>query len=126
MIRIDRKTCRDILSLTKSYNVDLFFSPDHGGYSYWHSSHPKSIDKTPSINVKEVPDSLSRLAKQGLIKKIQGIMGGGMIFRITPELLHYKAFWFDRFTKKFFGGFVSGIAVTVIADLIIRFIASLI
>lgn len=117
MIRIDRKTCRDIQNLAKSYDENLFFSPDLGGYCHWHYSHPEKAEKAPSINLDEVPGSLSRLVDSGLIKKIQGSMNGGMIFRITPELRHYKAFWFDRFSKKFTVGFVSGILVGVCANL---------
>lgn len=122
MINMDRKTCRDILRLTSSYDACLFFDPVLGGYAFWHGACPETIDKQPSIKADEVAGSLSRLVEAGLIKKIQGSMNGGMIFRVTPELRHYKAFWFDRFTKTYLAGFISGVGVSVISGLLIHFL----
>lgn len=125
MIRIDRKTCRDIQSLAKSYDENLFFSPDLGGYCHWSNPHPEKVEKLPSIDLDEVPGSLSRLADSGLIKKIQGSMNGGMIFRVTPEFRHYKAFQFDQVTKPYLAGFASGVAVSVLSGLLLHFILGL-
>ena len=122
MIRIDRKVCRDILRITNRYDVDLFFDPDFGGFSIWHGTHPDRPEFIPSVPLHEVAGSLNRLLERGMIKKIVGSWSGGMIFQITPELLHAKAFWFDRVTKKYLAGFISGVATSVVAGLIIHFV----
>lgn len=125
MIRIDRKTCRDILRVTKRYDNKVFFHPDISGYCLWSGAHPKHASVVSSVPVSEVFGSLNRLNDQKLIEKQMGVMGNGMIFCITPELLHYKAFWFDRFTRTFLAGFLSGIATSVVAGLVLHFLIKL-
>ena len=120
MIKIDRKTCRDILRVTTSYKEWINFSHKDGGYSLNSNSAPVVI--SASIPLKEVSGSLLRLEASGLIKKISDVWGDDMIFVITPELLHYKAFWFDRFTKTYLAGFISGVGVSVISGLLIHFL----
>lgn len=118
MIGIDRKVCRDILKTTKDYSVSILFDPALGGYCRWNMRHPEKIDLKSSVPVCEVPGALQRLEKMDLIHKIQGIASGGVIFCITPELLHSKSFWFDRVTKKFLAGFVSGVFVGITANIL--------
>lgn len=118
MVSIDRKVCRDILKLTRQYDSAILFDPDLEGYSLLDYVAPSKADVLSSVPVSEVPGSLRRLIDRGMIEKQQGISGGGMIFNITPELLHAKAFWWDRFTKCFWGGFVSGVAVGITANLL--------
>lgn len=125
MISIDRKVSRDILKVTKDYNVKILFDPALGGFSIWHMSHPDKVECVPSVSIAEVPGALERLEERGMIKKTQGIWGGGMIFHITPELLHAKAFWWDRFSKKFWGGFVAGVVASVASGLILHFLQKL-
>lgn len=118
MIRIDRRVCRDILKVSKDYDKSILFATELGGFSVWHGSRPDRVDVMSSVNVSEVPGSLERLIDRGLINKIQSLSGGGMIFTITPELLHAKAFWWDRFTKVFWGGFVIGVVTGLLANLL--------
>ena len=120
MINMDRKTCRDILRVTTSYKDWICFSHEDGGYSL--SSNSDSLVISSSIPLKEVSGSLLRLEASGLIKKISDVWGDDMIFVITPELLHYKAFWFDRLTKTYLAGFISGVGVSVISGLLIHFL----
>ena len=122
MISIDRKVCRDLLKITTDYNVSLFFDPDLGGYCMWHMHRPDNVEFVSSVPVTEVPGSLQRLEKRNMIKKIQGSMNGAIIFQITPELLHAKAFWWDRVSKRFIGGFVTGVVVGIAANLLTPFI----
>ena len=125
MIRIDRKTCKDILKVTKSYDDDIFFHPSIGGFCIWTGSHPDHASVKSSSDIDEIPGSLNRLVDSKLIIKQIGTMDKGMIFHITPELLHYKAFWFDRISRKFATGFLAGVASAVAADIIFHFIAKL-
>lgn len=125
MIRFDRKTCRDILKVTKNYNTSVFFHPNIGGYCVWTGSVPDQASVLPSIPLKEVPGSLNRLIEYGLITKRIGAMDNGMVFRITPELLHYKSFWWDRFSRKYIAGFISGVFTSVVAGLILHFVVKL-
>lgn len=125
MISIDRKVCRDILKVTTDYNTSVIFSPDLGGYAIWHMRHPEKADLVSSVRPEEVPYALDRLSKRGMIVKIQGSFGGGLVFRIKSELLHAKRFWFDSFSKKFIGGFVSGVITGVVADLLVHWLIKL-
>lgn len=125
MIRFDRKLCRDILRITTDYNTSIIFDPAVGGFALWHLHHPDRAEVIPSIPLSEVPASLSRLEERSMIQTIQRSMNGAVIFRIRPELLHAKAFCWDRFTKKFWGGFVSGILVGLIANLLTAPVQSL-
>lgn len=126
MIRIDRYVCRDILKVTRDYQTQIVFAPDLGGFGVWIGCRPNREEVIPTVNVSEVPGSLERLIDRGLINKIQGLSGGGMIFTITPELLHAKAFWWDRFTKVFWGGFVIGVVTGLLANLLTAPVQSLI
>ncbi len=126
MIRIDRKVTRDILRLTKSYDASIIFDPSIGGYAFWHMKRPEKVEMASSVPVHEVAGSLKRLIDRGMIEKIQGAWNGAVIFRINPELVHAKAFWFDRVTKKFIGGVVTGACATAAGDIIFHVIRSLI
>lgn len=118
MISIDRKVSRDILKVTRDYNQKVLFDTSLGGYSIWRMHNTGKIEQTSSVPASEVPGALQRLADRGMIEKVQGIMGGGMIFRIRPELLHARAFWWDRFTKKFWSGYVLGVITALTANLL--------
>ena len=118
MILIDRKVCRDILKTTTDYDDLILFDPELSGYSMWGYTSPEQAKVISSVPVSEVPGSLSRLITRGMIRKFQGISGGGMVFCITPELLHAKAFWWDRFTKRFWGGYALGVITALTANLL--------
>lgn len=126
MIRLDKKVCHDILKITSAYNELILYDPALNGYCHWDGSHPEKPDLASSLSVSETRSSLLRLETSGLIKRIQGISGGGIIFHITAELLHRKAFWIDRTAKPFIAGFVSGIAVGVFANLLTPYISAVI
>lgn len=125
MISIDRKARHDILEVTKNYDDDIFFHPNIDGFCIWTGAHPDRASVKPSISCSEVPGVLNRFKQSGLIDEVIGVDGHGMIFRITPELLHYKAFWWDKSGRPFILGFISGIAATVISGLILHFVVKL-
>lgn len=118
MISIDRKMSRFILSITKQYSDRIIFDPNAGGFYFWTGIRSDQPVIFPPFDILETEASLARLEQASLINIIQRIMGGGMIFCITPELLHYRSFWFDRFSKKFMAGFVSGVVVSITANLL--------
>lgn len=124
MIRIDHKVCRDILRITNRYDVSIIYDAGLEGFAIWSGCRPENV-VVPSVPTDDVPGALQRLSDRGVIKKLQGLSGGGMIFRVTPQLRHAKAFWFDQFTKTYFGGFVSGVLATVVGGIILHFIGLL-
>ena len=126
MIRIDRKVTHDILKLTKSYDSSIIFDPAIDGYAFWRAKRPESAKVKSSVPNHEVAGSLNRLVDRGMIDKVQSSWSGAIVFRITPELVHAKAFWFDRVTKKFIGGVVTGACATAAGDIIFHVIRSLI
>lgn len=124
MIRIDRKVCRDILKLTNSYDDQIIYDPDLKGFALWSGSFPGQVS-TPSVEPAEILGSLNRLCENKFLVMQTGVHRGGMIFSITPELRHRNAFWFDRVSKTYAGGFVSGVLTSVVAGTILHFIGLL-
>lgn len=125
MVSIDRTVCRDILKMTTDYDVRVLFDPNAGGYSIWKGSYPEHAFLSSSVPISEVPGALSRLERDSRIKTFQKAYGGLWIFLITPELLHAKAFWWDRFSKTYLAGFISGAAATFAGGLLLHFFTGL-
>ena len=124
MIRIDRKVCRDILSITSNYSDWILYDPVLNGYCFWDGSHPERASVESSVVTQETRYALQRIENAGLIKRMQGIHGGGLIFHIAPELLHRKAFFFDAITRRFLWGFIAGVSSTLIPQLIYFFVTN--
>ena len=113
MIRIDRKVARAALDLTDSYSTVLVYDPARGLFIM-------NTDRTivPKVPADDIPDAVERLIEAGFFCNYARCMGGIKMFRITPKLRHRFAFALDSFSKKFFGGFVTGVATTVAANLL--------
>lgn len=125
MISLDRKLCKDILRFTSDYNASVIFDPALGGFAHWHMSHPDAVEMVSSIPANEVSGSLARLEQRSMVRIIQRSAGGSVIFRITPELLHAKSFWWDRFTKTYLAGFISGVLTAVVGGLLLHWLTQL-
>ena len=124
MISIDRKVCRDILAVTSNYSDWILYDPALNGYCFWDGTHPERPSFVSSVVTQETQSALLRIEDAGLIKRMKGITGGGLIFHITAELLHRKAFFFDAITRRFLWGFIAGVSSTLIPQLIYFFITT--
>lgn len=117
MIGMDRKIVKTILEISDSYDSAFSYHGDDGIY------FDKKLYKLP-VPPSEIKPALLRLIELGYLKQTLRPYGV-TVFSITPELKHARAFWFDRVTKRFLGGFVTGVTTAVATGLILRFIAKL-
>jgi hypothetical protein len=115
MIRIDRKLSKAILKISDSYDSEFFYDIDKSEILFNDKLYSVPIDKA------EIKASLDRLINAGyLIPSVNSWCTVG--FSISPELKHAKAFWFDRVTKRFIYGFISGVVTSVTAALLVKLI----
>ncbi len=124
MIHIDRKIARIILKLSgRSYESEMIYDPSQKTL-FLMKDHRDVLDsRLISIDPGEVSRSINRLIDNGFLEKRQGVWGG-VFFGITPRLRHRFAFWADAFTKKFWGGFVTGVVTAVTANLLTGYVQS--
>jgi len=118
VIAIDRKVARAALKLSKrSYSANLLYDPAQK--TLFLVSDPKEVldSALVSLTPEEVSSSIARLMQKGYFVKKAGYWGG-FTFGIMPELRHRFAFWLDAFTKKFWGGFFTGVITAVTANLL--------
>lgn len=120
MIPIDRKMKNAILKLTNSYSEEIFYKSDTRELILVHDGISRQASVPVPVSPEEVIDSLARLSEMNLIKLHS--LSGDCYFSITPELKHRKAFLWDHFSKRFFGGLVSGAAITILAEVALHFI----
>ena len=117
MIKIDEKVAKAALELTKDYNDEIHFSGD--AMLYLRNGYGDVLSSVKlDIPLQDVPASISRLAEKGFFQIRQAFWGGHFCFSITPYLLHRRAFFWDRFTKKFWGGFAVGVAAGVMSTVV--------
>lgn len=128
MISIDRKIASAVLRLTKNYSDEIWYDPETNTFHIVRSGNEPDRFVPVPVPPSEVRESVDRLVAAGWLVVLYKIRGGEFYFRITSRLLHRKAFWLDDFTRKFWGGFVagliSGMLVTVIGELLIAFLRS--
>ncbi|WP_281522850.1 hypothetical protein [Mogibacterium timidum] len=115
MIRIDRKLSNAILKISDSYDSEFFYDIDENGIFFNDKLYSVPIDKS------EIKGSLVRLIDAGYL--IPAANSWCTVeFSISPELKHAKAFWFDRVSKRFIYGFISGVLTSVTAMLLVKLI----
>ena len=125
MIRIDRKVIRAILSLTNNYHDELIL--DSKTPAILLVQNYRDVISSASVNasLEDITESVTRLVDQGYLRVSRKWMGG-YSFCMTSLLKHRRAFWWDSFSRKFWGGFVSGlisgIIVTVFGGLLLSFL----
>lgn len=124
MLRIDRKVAKSLLKLTRKYSDEIFYSSEKTGFILVHIAADPETSVPFPIPKDEISASLKRLEKANLITVNTRVWGDDLYFSITPELLHYKAFWFDRFSHRFIGGFVTGVIVGISANLLTPFFSA--
>lgn len=115
MISVDRKMIRRILKLTHSMKDYIWYEEDAKRLVL---TGPSTTEKLKTIDLNIDPSfvrgSLSRLAK---LKMISFHPVDASYFRITDRMILRRAFWFDSFSKKFWGGFITGFAVEAAVNL---------
>lgn len=127
MISVDMKMCRRIKKLTCDYSKIIFYRSGSGELSLVKDGGTPKESVPLTIPDSEAFGSFDRLADLGLIKLRKDIPEpNNRYFYVTPELVHRKAFLFDAFSKKFIGGFFSGAAVLIVAELVLYFIFKII
>lgn len=115
MIRIDRKLSKAILKISDSYDSEFFYDIDENGIFFNDKLYSVPIDKS------EIKGSLVRLIDAGYLIPSNNAWCT-IEFSISPELKHAKAFWFDRITKRFIYGFISGVLTSISAALLVKLI----
>lgn len=125
MIRIDRAVARAVLKLSKkSYSAALLYDPSQGILFLMDGLHDVRDSVRLKLSPDEVTRSIGRLMDRGYFEKTRSF-NGGFTFSVTPLLRHRFAFWADSFTKKFWGGFFTGVAVSVTANLLTGYVQQL-
>lgn len=118
MIGIDRRVARAILDLSgKSYSAELQYDPSQKTLFLMEDMLTVFNSKRIDLDPDEVNLSIQRLIDKGFLRKTS-VFWGGFRFSITPELRHRFAFWLDTFTKKFWGGFLTGVVAGLTANLL--------
>ena len=123
MIHIDKIVARAALKLSPSgYKTQIFYDPDSRElYVGSLADHKvRGASRKISVDPADVPLCFERLAEKGLVLK-QDYFGGSCI-TVLPKLRHRFAFALDAFTKRYVGGFISGVLTTVAAGVILHYV----
>lgn len=125
MIKNDRKIIKAVLKLTDNYHDELTLDGQSALLIHIHN-YREVLNSIPvKMSREDAIESIERLLDNGFLRKYNA-WSGGYSFTMTSLLKHRHAFWWDRFTTKFIGGFVlgliSGIIVTVIGGLLLAYI----
>ena len=125
MISIDRKMISAIQKLTDSFHDELHFDSASSSLQVIQYYREVLISLLIDMLPEEAEESIERLIGLGYLRKVSRWYGG-YSFCMTPALKHRRAFWWDAFSKKFWGGFVSGlisgIIITTIGGLLLSFL----
>ena len=125
MISIDKKVAKAARKLADTYKTLLVYEPGTNKISVAYSFNDYGQSVFVSVPVEDIPRAIFRLSDSGYIHIKHNVDGGTLYFSIEPKLKHRFAFWFDSFSKRYIAGFISGVAVTLTADLLITPIRSL-
>lgn len=125
MIRIDRKVISAILKLTNNYSDEMTVDRDSSSVLLIRNHHDVLARVPVNVSHEDLEESILRLLDLGMLRKRVGWFGG-FSFSMTSRLKHRHAFWFDSFTRKFWGGFfsglISGILITVLGGLLLSYL----
>lgn len=126
MIRLDRSVCRAALKVSgKSYNAVLQYDPESRELQSVSSDHTVLASRILKADPADVEFSIERLIDRGYFGEYLRHFGG-LQFCITPLLRHRAAFLADSFTRKFWGGFISGVLTAMTANLLAGYVQALI
>ena len=125
MIKNDRVIISAVLKLTDNYHDELTLGYNPSSLLLIKNIHDVQKAIPLRISEEDAEESVNRLIKEGFLRTATK-WNGGFSFCMTSRLKYRHAFWWDSFTKRYIAGFISGVAVTVVADLIVHFIKSLI
>lgn len=116
MLLMDWFVARSALKLAPSYDTVL---RHQNGTTFFSIQYEKNLEKAIRfVKSEEIPGSIDRLVNSGYLVNTVNVWGGDHLVQITPKLRHWLAFWLDAFTKKFWAGFFSGVAASLIAAFI--------
>lgn len=125
MIRIDRKVISAILKLTNNYSDEMTVDRDSSSILRIQNHHDVLARVPVNVSHEDLEESILRLLELDMLRKRAGWYGG-FSFSMTSRLKHRHAFWFDSFTRKFWGGFfsglISGILITVLGGLLLSYL----
>ncbi len=116
MIKTDRSLAKSILKLTHHYADEIWYNPDQNEIQIVRTAKEPLRSVPLRISPEEFPEALQRLSEKKMVRLHDDI--GGVYFSLTSYLLHRWAFFWDRFTKKFWGGFVVGILSGIIGTVV--------
>ena len=126
MIRLDRKVCRAALKLSKkSYDAILQYDSVSGELQSVREDHSVIASIKLKIDPDDVELSIERLIEKGFFEVYLRHFGG-LSFSITPLLKHRSAFMLDAFSKRFWGGFITGVLTATAANLLTGYVQELI
>ena len=124
MITADRKIVSAVLKLTDNYHDEMAIGHDPSSLLLLRG-HREIVKSVPlSIPTEDADEAVQRLVSADLLR-IKSKWYGGYSFCMTSRLKHRHAFWWDSFSKKYIAGFISGVATTVVAGLILHFVTGL-
>lgn len=124
MIIVDWKVARAALKLTKSYKDEIFYASGGVSLMLVAPSGPPVKSAVVSASPEDIPPAITRLAEKNFFKIIIKTEDE-VYFSIQPELRHWFAFWFDRVSKRYIAGFISGVITTVVSGLIVHYLTGL-
>lgn len=112
MIKSDRIIIKAVLKLTDNYHDEMTL--DKKSSLLLHIRNYREVLNSIPLKVsrEDAVESIERLLDRGLLRKCNR-WNGGYSFTMTSLLKHRRAFWWDDFTKKFWGGFWIGFATAV-------------
>ena len=123
MIKTDRKLKNTIVKFKPSMNDYMIYDINsHEIHIVRPSELRETIRSTPvNIPSEQVNDSIQRLIEAGYLRISQKVMNG-YFFSITSRFVLRHEFAIESFSKKFWGGFFSGIVTSVIGGLLLLLI----
>lgn len=124
MIAADRKIVSAVLKLTDNYHDELAIGHDPSSLLLLRGNRDIVKSAPLKLSVEDADEAVHRLVSAGLLR-IKSKWYGGYSFCMTSQLKHRHAFWWDSFAKTYIGGFISGVAVTVVGGLILHFLVGL-
>lgn len=119
MNAIDRKVAKAILKLSGgNYSANMYHSEKSSNLQLDSNSSFIQLKMDPS----EIRMSILRLANNGFLILGFKDVNKGLHFSISDKLVHPFVFAIDSFTKKFWDGFITGLAAGIATTLLTLFL----